>query len=96
MRTLPVSVFPLTLWLISKCPNFLLTIVPQALKRRLCALNFIPNQYLSILYYIPENYLPLFQQIADSLKKIGLVGTMTGTVFISFKCIYQIHTYSSI
>ena len=37
--------FPLTLWLISECPNFFQTIVPKALKRRLCALNFVPIQY---------------------------------------------------
>ena len=39
------AVFPLTLWLIGKCPNFLLTFVPKALKRRLCALNFVPIRY---------------------------------------------------
>ena len=38
-------VFPLTLWLIGKCPNFLQTIVPKAPKRRLCAQNFVPIQY---------------------------------------------------
>ena len=31
---------------------------------------------LSLLRYIAENYLPLIQQIADLLKKIGLVGTL--------------------
>ena len=39
------TVFPLTLWLIGECPNFLSTIVPKALERRLCALNFVPIQY---------------------------------------------------
>ena len=83
--------FPLTLWLIGKCPNFRGTIVPKALRRRLCARNFVPMQYKSLpnvifpqisrifesyVYYIAKNYLPLLQQIADSLKKIGLVGTL--------------------
>ena len=31
---------------------------------------------------IAKNYLPLFQQIADSLKKIGLIGTLLGTFFL--------------
>ena len=39
------SVFPLALWLIGECPNFLKRIVPKALKRRLCALNFELIQY---------------------------------------------------
>ena len=40
-----LPVFPLTLWLVGKCPNYLKTIVPKALKRRLCAQNFVPIQY---------------------------------------------------
>ena len=44
---IPQLVFPLTLWLIGECPNFLETVVPQALKRRLCALNFVPIQHES-------------------------------------------------
>ena len=35
-------VFPLTLWLISDCPNFLETIVLKALDRRSSTLNFVP------------------------------------------------------
>ena len=31
---------------------------------------------LFLLRYIAKNYLPLLQQIADLLKKIGLVGTL--------------------
>ena len=42
------AVFPLTLRLIGECLNFLQTIVPKALKRRSCALNFTPIQYLRI------------------------------------------------
>ena len=104
------AVFPLTLWLIGEYPNFLHPIVPKALKRRLCALNFTPIQYLSILnaifpqicrislsyvYCIAKNYLPLLQQIANSLKKIGLVGTLVQWCSprqcawaITFCCIY--------
>ena len=41
------AVFPLTLWLVGECPNYLKAIVPKALKRRICALNFIPIQYQS-------------------------------------------------
>ena len=37
------SVFRLTFWLISQCPNFLETIVPKALKK--CALNFVSIRY---------------------------------------------------
>ena len=33
------------------------------------------------VYYIAKNYLPLLQQIADSLKKIGLVGTLLQSRF---------------
>ena len=43
-----VAVFPLTFRLIGKCPNFLETIVPNALKGCLCALNFVSIRYLSI------------------------------------------------
>ena len=60
--------------------------VPKAVKRRLCALIFVPIEYLSIpyvifplicsVYHIAKNYLLLFQLIADWLKKIGLVGTL--------------------
>ena len=45
-RLLYNPVFPLTLWLIRECPNFLWIIVPKALKRRLCALNFRTNPVL--------------------------------------------------
>ena len=81
-------VFSLTLWLISEFPNFFETIVLKTINRHLCALNFVPIWYLSIpnvifsqifysyVYYIAKTYLPLFQHIADSLKKIGFVGTV--------------------
>ena len=36
----------------------------------------ISRIFESYVYYIAKNYLPLLQQIADSLKKIGLVGTL--------------------
>ena len=39
------SVFTLTFRLIGECPNFLETIVPNALKGCLCALNFAPIRY---------------------------------------------------
>ena len=35
----------------------------------------------SYVYYIAKNYLPLLQQIADSLKKTGLMGTLCVTDF---------------
>ena len=41
----PHLVFPPTFWLIGQCPNFLETIVPKALKRRLCTLNIVAIQY---------------------------------------------------
>ena len=34
--------------------------------------------FQSYVYYVAKNYLPLLQQIADSLKKISLVGTLVG------------------
>ena len=65
--------------------------MPKALKECLFALKLVPIRYSSIpkvifpqicrifqsyVYHIVKRYLPLFQQIADSLKKIGLVGTL--------------------
>ena len=39
------SSIPTNLMLIGECPNFLVTIVPKALKRRLCALIVAPIEY---------------------------------------------------
>ena len=36
--------------------------------------------FYSYGYHIAKNDLPLFQQIADSLKKIGLMGTLSRIV----------------
>ena len=33
-------------------------------------------EFSKAVYYIAKNYLPLLQQIDDSLKKIGSVGTL--------------------
>ena len=66
----------------------------KTLNRRLCAQNFVPIWYLSIpnvifsqifysyVYYIAKTYLPLFQHIANSLKKIGLVGTLPSKILM--------------
>ena len=54
------TVFPLTLWLIGECPKFLEAIVPEALKRRLCALNFTPIQYSSILNVLFPQIIGIF------------------------------------
>ena len=86
------TVFPLTFWLIGKCSNLIQTIVPKAVKIRLCALNFTPIHYHSILkdifsqscrlFYIwyvdciAKNNLPLIHQIADTLTKIDLEGIL--------------------
>ena len=59
------------------CPKFHTNPV---LKCRYAKPNVIFPQICRIfkrfVYYIARNYLPLLQQIADSLKKIGLVGTL--------------------
>ena len=39
------SAFPLTFRLIGESPNFFKTIVPNALKGCLCALNFVPIRH---------------------------------------------------
>ena len=92
----PAAVFPLTFRLIGKCPNFLETIVPNGLKRCLSALIFVPIRYLSMPnlifpqicqifqsygYHIAKNPLPLFQLIADLLKKTSLMGTLPSSIF---------------
>ena len=47
-NSLLASAFPLTFRLIGECPNFLETIVPNALKGCLYALNFVPICYQSM------------------------------------------------
>ena len=80
--------------------------MPKAPKRHLCALNFVPIQYYvyqmsyfhkvvkfskAILLYC-QKYLPLLQQIADSLKKISLVGTLV--IYTLLKLIKRSQLYS--
>ena len=55
--------FPLTLWLVSKCTNYLKTIVPKALKRRKCAPNFELFQHQSI----PNVIFPQICRISKAL-----------------------------
>ena len=65
--------------------------MPKAVKFCLCALNFATVHFLnmrkviypqifrllqSCVYHIAKNFLPLIQQIADLLTKIGLLGTL--------------------
>ena len=47
----------------------------------------------SYVYYIAKNYLPLLQQIADSLKKTGLVGTLAHCVL--YVACEVLHNYNS-
>ena len=57
------------------CPKFCTNPVLNYTKCHLST-NLSNFLKLCLLLYIAKNYLPLLQQIADSLKKIGLVGTL--------------------
>ena len=48
----------------------------------------ISRLFYSFVYYITKNYLPLLQQIIDSLKKIGLVGTLLTVLRVLVKLAY--------
>ena len=47
-----------------------------------CHISTNLSNFLKLCLYIVKNYLPLFQQIADLLKKIGLVRTLSRTFSI--------------
>ena len=55
------------------CPKF--CTIP-VLKYTECPISTNFRIFWSYVYYIAKNYLPLLQQIVDSLKKIGLVETL--------------------
>ena len=49
------------------------------LKYTKCHIPTNLSNFLKLCLQIAKNYLPLLQQIADLLKKIGLVGTLAKT-----------------
>ena len=57
------------------CPKFCTNPVWKYTK---CHISTIFSKSYVYYQYIAKKYLPLLQQIVDLLKKIGLVGTLTG------------------